>query len=117
MPRKAANRSPLMVQVWAELGAGRIVEKFISDPQHFVDGETSGNGHITINPAHQTCDTVIHEILHRLHPNWSETYVRRTTTYLRRRMTDAETEAFYSEYQKRVKRRKGKRVSADPSVA
>lgn len=100
------QRTPLMVSVWAELGAGRIREGYISDKHQFVDGETHGTGHITINPAHQTCDTVIHEILHRLHPEWSEQYVRRTTTYLRRRMTDQETETFYAEYQKRVTRRK-----------
>ena len=95
-----------MLRVWVELGSGRITEGFLSDRKHFTDGITYGNGHITINPAHQTCDTVIHEILHRLHPQWSERYVRRTTTYLRRRMTDAETMAFYDEYQRRVKKRK-----------
>lgn len=103
---KREKRTPLMVQVWAEVGAGRIREAFIHDDKQFVDGETQGTGHITINPVHQTCDTLIHEILHRLHPQWSERYVRRTTTYLRRRMTDAETQMLYDEYQKRVKRRK-----------
>ena len=107
MPRTSRkHRDPLMVRVWAELGAGRIVEGFISDAGAFVDGLTSGNGHITVNPVHQTCDTVIHEILHRLNPSWSENYVRNRTTYLRRRMTDAETQAFYDEYQKRKRSRR-----------
>lgn len=110
---KSRAREPLMVRVWAELGAGRLSEAFITDRTHFVDGETSHTGHITVNPAHQTCDTVIHEILHRLHPEWSEAYVRRTTTYLRRRMTDPETEMFFQEYQRRVKKRKhAKRTEA-----
>jgi hypothetical protein len=100
------KRTPLMVRVWAEVGAGRIRESFIHDTKVFVDGETQPSGHITINPVHQTCDTLIHEILHRLHPQWSERYVRRTTTYIRRRMTDAETQMLYQEYQTRVKRRK-----------
>jgi hypothetical protein len=72
----------------------------------FVEGETQSGGHITINPAHAICDVCIHEILHRLHPEWCENYVRRTTTYLRRRMTDAETAQFYEEFLKRVRRRK-----------
>ncbi len=104
MTRKHA-RPPMLVRVWAEIGAGKITEAFIRDRGHFTDGYIC-NGHITINPAHQTVDTLIHEILHRLHPEWSERYVRRTTTYLRNRMTDEETLAFYGEYQRRAKRRK-----------
>jgi hypothetical protein len=56
--------------------------------------------------VHQTVDTVLHELLHRLHPAWSESYVRRTTTYLRRKMTEQETVMFFEEYQRRAKRRK-----------
>lgn len=110
------KRPSLMVRVWSELGAGRIVEGFIHDAKMFVDGETSGSGHITVNPVHQTCDTVIHEILHRLYPNWSERYVRRTTTWLRRRMTDEETQTFFEEYNKRVKkkRRRAKPTEEQP---
>ena len=98
------RRSPLMVRVWAEVGAGRIREAFVASKKEFVDGECAHTGHITVNPVHQTCDTLIHEILHRLHPAWSERYVRRTTTYLRRRMTDEETHQLYKEYQRRVRR-------------
>lgn len=102
---KVGKRDPLMVRVWAELGAGRITEGFLKDKGQFTDGVEMG-GHITINPVHQTVDTVIHELLHRLQPAWKESYVRRTTTYLRRRMTDEETLAFYQEYQARSKKRK-----------
>jgi hypothetical protein len=105
MARKR-NREPLMVSVWCELGKGKIVEAYIPDKQEFVEGETQSNGHITINPAHAVCDVCIHEILHRLRPGWSEAYVRRTTTYLRRRMTDEETMQFYTEFQNRVKKRR-----------
>lgn len=101
------KRDPLMVRVWAELGAGRITEAFIRDGKAFTDGYCIG-GHITVNPVHQTVDTVIHELLHRLNPEWSEAYVRRTTSYLRNRMTDEETVAFYDEYCKRAKKRKSR---------
>jgi hypothetical protein len=99
------GREPLMVRVWAELGAGRITEGFIADKTHFIHGIEQG-GHITINPVHQTVDTLVHEILHRLYPQWSENYVRRTTTYLRRGMSDQETMAFFEEYGRRKRRRK-----------
>lgn len=101
------KRPPLMVQVWAELGAGKITEAYIRDGHFFTDGFTDdASKHITINPVHQTVDTVVHEILHRLHPEWSENYVRRTTTWIRRRMTDDETRAFYLEYERRKRKRK-----------
>jgi len=99
------KRPPLLVKIWAELGAGGITEAFLKDKHAFTDGFTLGK-RITVNPVHQTVDTVIHELLHRLHPQWSERYVRRTTTWLRRRMTDEETIAFYHEYQARVPKRK-----------
>lgn len=107
---KKARRDPLMVAVWAEVGAGRIREDYICDPHHFVDGETQHTGHITINPAPAVVDTIVHEILHRLRPAWSERYVRRTTSYLMRRMTDEEIQALYEEYQRRVRRRRRRRA-------
>ena len=113
MKRRTARDFALIGRVWAELGAGQITEAFISDGRSLTDGYFNGSGHITINPAHQTIDTLIHEILHRLHPDWSETYVRRTTTYLRRRMSDEEVQAMYSEFQKRKRTRKRPRRIED----
>lgn len=105
---KARNRSPLMVSVWAELGAGRLHEDYITDKREFVDGYIE-SGHIYINPAPAVVQACIHEILHRLHWKWSEAYVANRTTYLLRRMTDQEIQTFYEEYQRRVKKRKRRR--------
>lgn len=106
MKKKTSRDFALIGRCFAELGAGRITEAFIKDATGFTDGWYNGAGHITVNPQHQTVDTVLHELLHRLEPGWSENYVRRTTTYLRRRMTDDEIQAFYAEYLKRAKKRK-----------
>lgn len=103
----------LLGRVWAELGSGRITEAFLpSDKHYFVEGLTNGR-HITVNPAPSVVDSAIHEILHRLHPQWSETYVRRTTSLIMRRMTDEEVVAFYSEFQKRARKRKRPIVEAE----
>lgn len=99
------ERPALLVRVLTEIGAGRISERFIHDPKTFVHGETNGR-HITINPAIALVDTLIHEALHRLEPGWSENYVRRTTTWILRRMSDEQIEALYQEYNKRVRKRK-----------
>lgn len=116
MARKRPSHEPLLLRVAAELGAGRISETYLIDASGIsCHGFTEGaRKHITINPAHQTCDTVIHEILHRLFPAWSEAYVRNRTAYLRNRMTDQETQALYAEYQKRVYRlAKPKHIAAE----
>ncbi len=106
MSRKVRARPPLLVQVWAELGACRISEGRIDDTDHFVEGVCVSGKNITINPSPALNDVVVHELLHRLHPEWPETYVRNRTTFLLRRMTDDEHERFYDEYQRRKKTRK-----------
>lgn len=107
------HRPPLLVSVWVELGKGHVSEDYLIDcdrPACFLDGHTSGQ-HITINPIPATVETVLHELLHRLHPAWQENYVRNRTTYLLRRMTDEEVQQFYKEYQRTVKRpKRAKRV-------
>lgn len=103
--KRTARDFALIGRVWAEIGAGRLTEAFISDGPHFTDGFCSGE-HIVINPVHQTVDTVIHECLHRAYPHWTENYVRRTTTYLRKRLSDEEIQAMHAEYEKRRRKRK-----------
>lgn len=111
--KRTARDWALLGRVWAELGAGRVTEAFIRDGRNLTDGYYNGSGHVTVNPAHQTVDTLIHELLHRLHPQWSEAYVRRTTTYLRRRMSDEEVQAMYAEFEKRKRKRKTPRTIED----
>jgi hypothetical protein len=95
------KRPLLLLRVLTELGAGRIREAFIpSEKEFFVDGETEGRA-ITINPVPELVDTIIHELLHRLYPEWSERYINNRTSYLMKRMTDEEVQLVYDEYQKR----------------
>jgi hypothetical protein len=98
---KTAERPLLLLRVLAELGAGRIREAYIpSEASYYVDGQTAGQA-ITINPVPEIVDTIIHELLHRLYPRWSEKYIKNRTTYLMKRMTDDEVRLLYEEYQRR----------------
>lgn len=108
MTKREFGRDPLLLRVCAELGSGKITEAYLHDPGFHTDGLTTSDGrkHITINPAHQTIDTLIHECLHRLYPAWSETYVRSRTSFIRNRMSDEEVRVLYDLYQAKVKRRK-----------
>lgn len=111
MPKRKQPRPALMVRVWAALGEGGVTEdtSLTSEVKHErLDGFQQGR-HIWVNPIWSTVDTVIHELLHRMHPEWSEHYVRRTTTYLLARMTDEEVRTFYDEYQRRAKKRRRRR--------
>jgi hypothetical protein len=97
------KRPLLLLRVLAELGAGQIREAFIPSEKHFfVDGETEGQA-ITINPVPEVVDTIIHELLHRLYPQWSERYIKNRTSYLMKRMTDEEVQLLYEEYERRRK--------------
>jgi hypothetical protein len=104
--KRTARDFALIGQVFAEVGRGRITTTFIKDGAGFTDGYYNGAGQIYINEDHQTADTVIHECLHRAFPQWSERYVRRTTSYIRRRMSDEEVMTLIAVYRKRAKRRK-----------
>lgn len=97
-----AKRNPrpaLLVRVLTEIGSGRIWEVYLQHDKLYIDGETDGKS-IRINPAPALVDTLIHETLHRLEPGWSERYVRRTTSWLLKRMSDEQIEQLYAEYQR-----------------
>ena len=96
----------LLTSILLELEAGGVAEGYLEQTREyrFVHGECSKGGAIVVNPVHSTIDTLIPELLHRLHPKWKESYVRRTTTYLRRRLTDEETQQLYQEYLRHTRR-------------
>ena len=87
----------------AALGATPITETYIhGDPGERVDG-LAERGRVWINPIHQTVDTVLHELLHIMHPAWTEEYVRNRVTYLMNRLTPEETQTIYAAYQAKAR--------------
>ena len=102
------DRPALLVRVLLEIGKGRIEERWIADKDSFVHGECDGKT-VTVNAAVDVVDTLLHEALHRLEPEWGEAYIRNRTTYLMRRMTDEQLQTLHAEYQKLVVKRKPKR--------
>jgi hypothetical protein len=104
--KRTAQDFALIGTVFAEVGRGRITTTFIKDGQTMTDGFYNGAGHIYVNETNSIADTVIHECLHRAFPKWSESYVRRTTTYLMRRLSNEEVLTLMEIYRKRAKKRK-----------
>jgi hypothetical protein len=97
----------LLLAVMAELGQGRIESGFIHDKSGklLMDGFCDGK-RVAVSEIIQTVDTICHELLHRRFPHWSEPYIRNRTTYLLRRMTEAQIQAVYDEFQRRAVKRK-----------
>lgn len=106
-------RSPLLLDVVAWIaGRGRITEGWLSagpSSKVWVYGLAMPREqptHVMVNPVPSTLDTVIHEVLHALHPTWTERGVLRKTKALMRQMNDAEIQKLWEIYQDRLKREK-----------
>ena len=95
-----AKNKHLWSRLCVELGAAPITEAYLSSEYEYVDG-LCDKGSITIAPHNHIVDTVIHELLHRIYPERSERSIRRTTSLLRKQLTDDEVQWFYDEYQRR----------------
>jgi hypothetical protein len=103
----------LLVSVLTELGSGRITEAPIQDAVSFTSGLCEGRGHITVDPDVDLVMVLLHELLHRLHPAWSERGVDNLVMGLMRRLTEAQMRQIAVEYHKRKVVRKRPKVMED----
>lgn len=105
--KKRPTRDPILLEVAAAIGAGRISMRQIRDESEFVHGYTEPNGAIVVNPVVLTVDALVHECLHRLRPSWSEATVRRRTTRLLKQMSYSEIDKMYELLMVQTQRRVG----------
>lgn len=103
--KHAPKPQKLLLEVMAKLGEVRVKERFIPGDVkgEIVYGQCHPNGVIEINPVPALVDTVIHECLHALHPEWTESSVKRMTTRLFHRLTEEEMQTIYKVYKRRLK--------------
>lgn len=93
----------------AELGAGGISEGRIRDRSGVIVEGCCTHGsrrHIVVDPSYSLVSVIVHELLHRLHPSWGETYTERRTTGLMHQLTLEQIHTIRDEYERRVKRTK-----------
>lgn len=82
-----------------------IAERYVPmTRREIVYGECIGSA-ITVNPVPAIVESVIHEVLHALHPSWSERTVRAQTTRTFLRLSDQEMRQIYRLYRRRTRRR------------
>jgi hypothetical protein len=90
-----------MEQVWRELGANKVQERYVK----FRDGLLGYQepGLIVVSPLNMV-PTILHELLHAAYPSWTERAVQRTTTRLWRHMSDDESLRLWVAYNAKVTR-------------
>jgi hypothetical protein len=106
MPRHTVKQ--LVDAVSMELRNGLIFEaRIIGGPDEHVEGVCRFDSQeITVNPAPNVVDTLIHELLHRRFPTWSEDRVRRETWRVMRQMTPEDVAVWYRKYKRLAKPKK-----------
>ena len=104
MARRTVNE--LLDAITDELKKGLIFEAQILGSKEHVEGLCSWETQeITVNPSVSVVDTLIHELLHRRFPGWSEERVRCETWRLIKRMSPDDIQRWYRKYQRMVKRK------------
>jgi len=104
MPARKPQK--LLLEILAKLGEVRVKERFIPGDAagEIVYGQYLSDGIVEINPVPAVVDTVIHECLHALRPEWGETTVKRFTSRVFHRLTEEEMRVIYGIYLRRAKK-------------
>lgn len=83
------------------LGNTNITEEYVGrENKTDIYGYLAPSGAIVINPVPHIVDTLLHELLHKLHPEYSERAVRSVVGRLMKHMTDEEMLAIYEIYKR-----------------
>lgn len=103
MAKRPARAQQLLEQVYLQLGANRIEERWIEDKTGVLG--LASPGVIVINASHTILPVLLHECLHRIYPEQTnEAAIDRMATYLYTRLTPEECRRLAMTYTRRVKR-------------
>ena len=97
------KRSPLLLKLMARMGELEFKEAWIPRSQGCdIYGLWEPDGTITINPLPDTVNTVLHELLHELKPQYKERTIRQVVGKIMKQMSEEEVQAVYTEYKRRL---------------
>lgn len=88
-----------MDSLWDELHRGKVFECSLRSKEWQVAGLQLGQN-VYIDPRPLIIEAVLHELLHRLKPRWSEGRVRREALALVARMEEADKRRWWAAYRK-----------------
>ena len=92
----------------AEFAKGRIYEATLitDDGAHLMGMCDTDALTITIDPKVLIVSTLLHELIHRKYPDWSEARVRRAEKRALRRLSQHDIQTWYRRYRKAVRKRR-----------
>lgn len=94
---------PTLDTIYSEMLNGPIEERPLVEhrpKRGAIRGYCSSRGVVTVNPIPDILDTLVHELLHRRYPRWTETTVRRETTRFMHRLTPEDMRGLYDFYER-----------------
>lgn len=91
-----------------ELTKGRIYEATLitDDGAHLMGLCDHGNGAITIDPKVAIVSTLLHELIHRRHPDWTEKRVVKAEIRALRQLSQKDIQTWYQRYRRAVRKRR-----------
>ncbi len=99
----------MMDLLWEEMELGRIWEVSLRSEELQVFGLSEGQN-IYIDARLAIIEVLIHELLHRRFPDWSERKVRKTTKALTVRLSEQEKRRWWRGYKRVSKKGRPKHV-------
>lgn len=92
----------------AELAKGRIYEATLitDDGAHLMGLCDHGTGAITIDPKVAIVSTLLHELIHRKYPHWSEKRVAQAELHTLRQLSQHDIQVWYRRYRRAVRKRR-----------
>lgn len=101
--QKTGNRH-LVLTLLARFREVSFRERYIPDREgaQILGEYDDDKGEITINPVPHTVDTLIHELIHLVYPNYSERAVLSLTGKVMKQLSEADLLAIYKEYRRKV---------------
>lgn len=99
MARRPVDVTVLRAELREEMSRGRIVETSLREDGFILDGLCDhGNQTVYIDPAPAVVETLIHELMHRRWPSWTEAQVLRDSQRVLGSMTPEDVRSWYRDY-------------------
>lgn len=98
----------LLDAIAEEFANGRIYEATLvtDDGAHLMGLCDHEKGEITIDPKVAIVSTLLHELIHRKYPDWSEQKVRRAEIRALRELSQKDLQVWYQRYRRAVRKRR-----------
>lgn len=104
---KTHATADLIAEITHELDRGRIYEATIVADDAHLEGQTNHTLQtITIDPKVSIVATLLHELLHRRYPTWSERRVKTEEQRLLGHMSLQDIQTWHRRYKRAVRKRR-----------